>query len=186
MFLEPRLDALAKQRAVGQHHRSASAWLQQTDDEGQEQVCGFLGPKMLRKVALNAVLLLAAKGRVGQHDVHPVLPLPTDIGPGQGVVVAHEARVLNVVQQHIGHAQHMRQLFLLHHTQGGLQGRLILGSLDIALAHVAQSAGQKSARTAGRVEQGFAGARVDEIDHERRSRRGACSTRRHYRRIAGR
>ena len=121
---------------------------------------------MLREVALNAVLLLAAKGRVGQHDVHPVLPLPADIRPGQGVVVAHEAGVLNAVQQHVGHAQHMRQGLLLHGPQGGLQGGLVLGPLDVALAHVAQRAAQKAAGAAGRVEQGLAGARVNTVHHE--------------------
>ena len=114
MLLEPRLDAFAEQRAVGQDDRGAPARLQQPDDQGKEQVCGFPGSEMLGEVALDAVFFLAAKGRVGQHDVHPVFPLPADVGPRQGVVVTHEAGVLDAVQQHVGDAQHVRQLLLLH------------------------------------------------------------------------
>ena len=44
-----------------------------------------------------------------------------DIGPRQGVVVAHEAGVFDAVQQHVGDAEHVRQLLLLHRAQAGLQ-----------------------------------------------------------------
>ena len=57
VFLESCLDALAKQRAVGQHHGGAPTRLQQADNKSQEQVCGLLGPKLFRKVGLNTVLL---------------------------------------------------------------------------------------------------------------------------------
>ena len=50
-----------------------------------EVVFRFLGPEVLRKVALDAVFFLAAEGRVGEHNVHPVLAPPADIGPRQGV-----------------------------------------------------------------------------------------------------
>ena len=75
MLLEPRLDAFAEQGAVGQDDRGAPVRLQQPDDQGKEQVCGLPGSEMLGEVALDAVFFLAAKGRVGQYDVHPVFPL---------------------------------------------------------------------------------------------------------------
>ena len=72
VFLEPGLDALAEQRAVGQHHGGAAAVLQQADDQGEEQVGGLAGAEVLREVALDAVLLRAAEGRVGEDDVDAV------------------------------------------------------------------------------------------------------------------
>jgi hypothetical protein len=38
--------------------------------------------------------------------------------------------------------------------------------LDVALAHVADGAGQEAAGAAGGVEEGLAGPRVDHLDHE--------------------
>ena len=72
VFLEPGLDALAEQRAVGQHHGGAAAGFQQADDQGEEQVGGFAGAEVLREVGLDAVFFLAAEGRVGEDDVDPV------------------------------------------------------------------------------------------------------------------
>ena len=166
VLLEPRLDALAEQGAVGQHHGGAPAGLQQPHDQGQEQVGGFLGSKVLGEVALDAVFFLAAEGRVGQHDVDAVLLLPADVGPRQGVVVTHEAGVLDAVQQHVGDAQHVRKLLFLHGAQGGLHGVFVLGPLDVAVAHVAQGTGQEPAGAAGRVEQGLSRLGVDAVGHE--------------------
>ena len=60
----------------------------------------------------------------------------------------------------------MRQLLLLHGPQAGLHFLLVLRRLDIALAHVADGAGEEAAGAAGGVEQDFAGLRVDAVDHE--------------------
>ena len=49
------------------------------------------------------------------------------------------------------------QLLLLHRAQAGLHRLLVLGRLDVALAHVADGAGQEAAGAAGGVEQDFAG-----------------------------
>ena len=122
--------------------------------------------EVLREVGLDAVLLLAAEGRIGEHDVHPVLLSPVGVGPRQGVVVAHEAGVLDAVQQHVGDAEHVGELLFLDGAQGRLHGLLVLGPLDVALAHVAERAGQEAAGAAGGVEQGLAGARIDAVGHE--------------------
>ena len=89
-----------------------------------------------------------------------------DVGPGQGVVVADEAGVLDAVQQHVGDAEHVRQLLLLDGAQGLLHALLVLDRLHVALAHVADGAGEKAAGAAGGVEQDFAGLGVDAVDHE--------------------
>ena len=56
-LLDPRLDAFAEQRAVGQHDRAASAGFEQMHDQHQEQVGRFAGLKRLGKVELRCRLL---------------------------------------------------------------------------------------------------------------------------------
>ena len=121
---------------------------------------------MLREVALDAVLLPPAEGRVGEDDVDAVGLGVADVGPGQGVVVADEAGILDAVQQHVGDAEHVRKLLFLHRAQGLLHLLLVLGLLHVALAHVADGAGEEAAGAAGRVEEDFAGLRVDAVRHE--------------------
>ena len=80
--------------------------------------------------------------------------------------MAHEARILDAVQQHVGDAEHVRKLLLLHRAQGLLHLLLVLDRLHVALAHVADGAGEKAAGAAGGIEQDFAGLRVDAVRHE--------------------
>ena len=166
VFLEPGFHAFAKQRAVGQDDGGAAAGFQQADKQRQKQVGGFLGAEVGRKVGFDAVFFLSAKRRIGEDDVHPVGLAVADIRPRQGVVVAHEAGVFNAVQQHVGDAEHVRELLLLHGAQAGLHGLFVFDLFHIAVAHVADGAGEKAAGAAGRVEQDFAGLGVDAIHHE--------------------
>src|SRR3990170_267033 len=85
VLLEPRLHAFAKERAVGQDDGGAAARLEQTDDESEEEVCRLAGAEVRGEVALDAVLLAPAEGRVGEDDVHSVAGGVADVGPGQGV-----------------------------------------------------------------------------------------------------
>ena len=57
MFLEPRLHALAEERAVGQDHGGPAAGLEQADDQRQEQIGRLAGLEVLGEVALDAVFL---------------------------------------------------------------------------------------------------------------------------------
>ena len=50
--------------------------------------------------------------------------------------------------------------------RAGLHRLLVLGLLHVALAHVADGAGEEAAGAAGGVEQDLAGLRVDAVDHE--------------------
>ena len=90
----------------------------QADDEGKKQVGRLAGLEVLGEVAFDAVFLAPAEGRIGEHDVHAVGLRVADIGPRQRVVVAHEAGVLDAVQQHVGDAEHVRKLLLLDRAQG--------------------------------------------------------------------
>lgn len=64
VFLEPGLHTFAEESAVREHHRRATAWLQETHDERQEEISRLLGAELLRKVGLDAVLFTAAEWRV--------------------------------------------------------------------------------------------------------------------------
>ena len=88
----------AEERSVGKNDGGAPAGLKQTNDEGQEEVRGFLGAEVLGKVALDAVLFAATEGWIGEDDVDAVGRAVADVGPGEGVVVADEAGVLNAVE----------------------------------------------------------------------------------------
>ena len=118
MFLEPRLDALAEKRAVRQHNGGAAAGLQQANDEREEKIGCLSCLKVFGEVGLDAVFLAASKGRIGEHDIHAVAGRVTDIGSRESVVVADEAGILDAVQQHVGDAEHVRKLLLLHGAQG--------------------------------------------------------------------
>jgi hypothetical protein len=54
VLLEPRLDALAEERPVGQHHARASAGPEEADDEREKEVRGLARAEMLGKVCLDA------------------------------------------------------------------------------------------------------------------------------------
>ena len=97
VFFESGFDAFAEQGAVGEDDCGASARLEQSDDQGEKQVRGFLGAKVRGEVALDTVFFLAAEGRIGQHHVYALFLFPPDVGPGQGVVVANETGVFNAV-----------------------------------------------------------------------------------------
>ena len=62
VFLEPRLDAFAEERAVGQDHGGAAAGLEQADDEGEEEIGRLAGLEVFGEVALDAVFLAPPKG----------------------------------------------------------------------------------------------------------------------------
>ena len=124
-LLQSRLDAFAEEAAVGQHDGGAAAGLEQTHDEGQKQICRFLGAVVLGEVTLDAIFLAAAEGRIGEDDVDAVGIAVADVGAGERVVVPDEAGVLNAVQQHVGDAEHVGELLLFDGAQGRLHGLLV-------------------------------------------------------------
>ena len=75
-------------------------------------------------------------------------------------------RLFNVVEKHVGRAEHVRQWFLLYGTKGSLHERLVFRTFDVGVAHVAHGAGQEAAGSAGRIHQDLARMRVDLLYHE--------------------
>ncbi len=94
--------------------------------------------------------------------------LQRDQRPCQRVVMAHEARVLDAVQQHVGDAEHVRQLLLSRPRAARPACAPAASACGHSLLHVTDRAGQEPARAAGGIEQGLARMRIDAIDHEGR------------------
>ena len=113
LLLDAGADAVAEQRAVGHDHAAAPARLaggaaQLAHDELQEQQRRLGGLLVLGEVALDAALLLAAEGRVGQDHVHPVLV--ADLGEREAQAVAGvDLRGLQAVQQQVHLAEQVGQ-----------------------------------------------------------------------------
>lgn len=107
-FLDAGLHAFAKKGAIRQHEAGAATGLEDLHEEHEEEVGGFAGAELGGVVGLDAVLLHAAEGRVGDDDVHSLLWAPVAQGPGEGVVVADVGGDVDAVQEEIGHAQDVR------------------------------------------------------------------------------
>ena len=75
-FLDAGLDAFAEERAVGQHEPGAAAGLEDLHEEHEEQIGGLPGAELGGIIRLDAVLLHAAEGRIGDDDVHAFLGTP--------------------------------------------------------------------------------------------------------------
>ena len=118
--------------------------LSELDDQHQEQVCGLAGAELTREIVLNAVLLHAAKRRIGQHHVNPVAHTDVAQGPSERVVVPNAGRHINTMHDHVGGTQQVRQGLLLHALNAGLKLRLLRWRLHVLLANVLNGAGQKS------------------------------------------
>ncbi len=163
-FLEAGLDAFPEKGAIGQDHGRPSAILQQPDDEGEEEVGGFLSAEFLREVGLRAVFLYPTKGRIGEDDVHFVVCAPVAVGLGE-VVAALDAGHFKAMQHKVGGTEQVGQGLFLYPAYGLLQGFALAGLVDL-LVEMVDGAGEEAAGTAGGVEYGFAQLWVEDVDHE--------------------
>ena len=164
-FLDAGLDAFAEERAVGQHESGAAAGLEDLHEEHEEEVGGLAGAELGGVVGLDAVLLHAAEGRVGDDDVHALLRAPVAQGAGEGVVVADVGGDVDAVQEEIGHAQDVRQVLLFDAGEAVLDGALVGLGLGL-LAEVLDGADEEAAGAAGGIEDGLAEAGIDLLDDE--------------------
>ena len=167
-LLDAGADAVAEERAVGHDDGGAAGLrlaLQLAHDELQEQQRGFGGLLVLGEVAVDAALLLAAEGRVGQDHIHAVSV--ADLAQREAQAVARiDLRRLQAVQE---------QVHLASRYGSGLASPpkmlcfcRICAVLDrlALLLQVLERLDEKAAGAAGRVEDVFAELRVDDLDHE--------------------
>ena len=138
---------------------------QSPHDELQEQQRRFRRLLVFREIALDALLLLAAEGRIRQDHVHAVAL--ADVGELEAERIAGiNLRRVEAVQQQVHLAEQIRQRLGFAAEQGlFLQDRAVGHGLDL-LGQVIERLDQEAARAAGRVEHRFAKARIGDRDHE--------------------
>ncbi len=127
-------------------------------DELEEEQRGLGGLLVLGEVALDAALLLAAEGRVGEDDVHAVLV--ADLGELRGEGVAGiDLRRLEAVQQQVHLAEQVGQrLGLAAEERCGPAAPARSATVLHLLAQVGEGLDEEAAGAAGRVEHGLAEA----------------------------
>ncbi|MDT4875432.1 hypothetical protein FQZ97_1107980 [compost metagenome] len=81
--------------------------LEQVHDQRHEQIGGFAGLVLARKVVLDTVFFHATKGRIGEDDVYTVLRAVVLERAAQGVVVPDIAGYIDAVQHQVGQGQHV-------------------------------------------------------------------------------
>ncbi len=127
-FLQRRLDTIAKQETIGQHHGSAAVFLEQFfDDESHEHVGCFACAQVGRVVAADAVVFVPTEGRIGDKAIDLVVGAPFVPAYVQGIAVLDLAGYVDAVQQHIGSTQQVRQLFFLDAANQFFNGALVVG-----------------------------------------------------------
>ena len=106
------------------------------------------------------------EGGISKDNVHPVRLGVTDIRAGQGVIVADEGGIIDTMEEHVGDAEHVGELFLLRSTEALLHPLLIVGCLHVALAHMSYGAREKATGATGRIKEDLAGLGVYAVSHE--------------------
>ncbi len=140
---------LPEQKPIRQHQRRTPTILEQVHEEYEEQVRRFPRLELRGKVALDPLLLLTPKGRIGEDYLHPVPRAVVASGASQRVVAPHLGGHVQPVQQQTGGAEQMREWFLFHPVDGALQLRLLLRVVDVARADVLDGVHQEATGAAG-------------------------------------
>ena len=113
---------------------------------------------------LDVVLLTTTVWGIHQYHVKLVLVGIVQHIPRQRVVVIDVGRV-NIVQQHIGHTQHVGELLFLDTVDGTGIFLLVFSRLDF-LIKCFEPAGEKATRTTGKVSHLLANLGLDDFSHE--------------------
>ena len=134
-------------------------------DELQEEQRGFRRLFVFGEIALDALLLLAAEGRVGEDHVHAVAL--ADVGE----LVAERVAGINLrrvesVQHQIHLAEQIRQRFRFAAEEGFFLQDLAVGHGLHLFRQMIVGFDDESAGATGGVEHGFAKARVGDDNHE--------------------
>ena len=164
-LLDPALDALAKERAVGEDDCCPAAVLEEVHDQDEEEIGGLAGLVGCGEVRLDPVLLHAAERRIRHDHVHPVPGRVVLQRAGEGVVPADLDRDIDAVEHHVRDAEQVRHLFLLNAVDRTLEELFVLGGLH-GFADILDGTCQEPAGTAGRVEDRLAELRVHLVHHE--------------------
>ena len=151
--------------SIASYWRAGAVRPQLPHDELEEEQRGFGGLFVFGEIALDAFLLLAAEGRVGEDDVHAVALADVGELEAKGVAGVNLRRV-EAVQQQVHLAEQIRQrLGFAAEERAFLQDAAVGHGLDL-LGQMVVRLDQEAAGAAGGVEHGLAQARIGHGDHE--------------------
>ena len=115
-------------------------------------------------------LFAAAVGRIHQDNVETVVIRIVEYVLEQAVVV-EDLRNVQIVQQHIRDAKHVRELLFLDAVDRTAAFRLVIGGNDV-LFQLLEPGGDEAARAAGEVRHLFTDPGLDHLRHEFRNGAG--------------
>ena len=159
-----------EQEAVRQNHRCPSGLLHSIHDDGHKQVRSLTAGKVGGKVCLDLILFAAAVGRIHQNHIKAVFIGIIQNFFQQGVIMINTGRV-DVVKQHVGHTQHIGELFFLNTVNGSVELFVVSGVFYFRF-QLLQPAGQESAGTAGKIRALLSDFRTNHFRHEACHRAG--------------
>ena len=152
LFLDRHFGIIcAEQEAVRQKDGAPAVLFQPIHDDRHKEVCGFAAAEISREILLHALFFVAAVRRIHQNDIEAVALLVLTHILFQAVAV-DDARVVDVVEQHIRGAQKERQCLLFDTVNGVAVNCSVLDALHLGVQHL-QRRGKEAAGTAGKVYQ---------------------------------
>ena len=138
-----------KQEAVRQNDGAPAVLFQPIHDDRHKEVCGFVAAEISREILLHALFFVATVRRIHQNDIEAVALLVLTHILFQAVAV-DDARVVDVVEQHIRGAQKKRQRLLFNAIDRVAVNCSVLDALHLSIQHL-QRRGKEAAGSAGEV-----------------------------------
>ena len=160
-----------EQEAVRHDNSRPAILLQAVHDDRHKEVCGFGACQIVREEALNGLILMPAVGWIHQDHIKLVIVCVIQQIVFQRVHMI-DIRNLNVMQQHIGHAQQIRKRLFLNSINAVIKLLLICG-VPYLLGELSQPRSDESTGATGEVCHLFAQLRLYHQCHKL----GDCSRR---------
>ncbi len=164
VLLDLRTDSVGEKDAVGYDDAAASTVFQLAHDELEEEPGGLGGAGVRREIGEHRLLLLTAKGRIGEYNVHLFTAGNLGDRPGEGVATDHVG-LADPVEHQVHHAEQVGHRLLLDPVQVVAQIPELLGRLEGGMQLV-QGFDQEATGAAGGVEDHLTELGGDLLDHE--------------------
>ena len=166
LFLDRHFGVIrTEQEAIWQNDGAPAVLLQPIHDDRHKEVGGFAAAKVSREILFHALFFVATIRRIHQNDIEAVALLVLTHILFQAVAM-DDARVVDVVEQHIRGAQEERQRLLFNAIDGVAVNRSVLDCLHLGIQHL-QRRGEEAACTAGEVRNRLAELWLDHLHHKR-------------------
>ena len=165
LLLDVHLGVVQTEQETVRHDNSSPALLlQAVHDNRKKEVRGLGACQIVREEALNGLVLMSTIGRVHQDNIELIRICIVQQIMLQRVHVI-DVRSLNVMQQHIGDAQHIWELLLFNAIYGVCIQGFILCCLDLFMQSF-QPTGDKTTCATGKIGHLLPDLWVDHLRHK--------------------